>query len=72
MVLLLDRITSLQHTDTGRHRQSSLIDLDNAVYFTNKPETGKEPDCSCHEEEKEDHDGCIPKIEHCRHRSLNI
>lgn len=39
------------------------VNFDNAVNFSDKPITGKEPNRSCEQEETKDHDACVAEIQ---------
>lgn len=47
-----------------------LIHLHNTVDLTNKPEASDEPNGTCEDEEEEDHDEGVPKVQHSGHNTM--
>lgn len=60
---------------TGRSQSfplSALVHLDHAVNLIYKPEAGEEANGTCKEEEDEDHNHCVTKVEDSTGRSNNL
>lgn len=49
-----------------------LVHFHNAVNFSDKPVAGKESNCSCQQEEADDHDARVSKIQEGWGRVLDV